>query len=136
MLPSTLVEALVHETTVAAYADDRFAANKALQSAVELAEPRDLLRPFVHAGPGVRELPRSALLESVLSRCELVVLSMLSMPSSLQSMDEIAADLMVSINTVKSHVRSIYSKLGASSRRSAVLAAHEQGLFCAPTWMA
>jgi hypothetical protein len=29
---------------------------------------------------------------------------------------------------VKSHVRSIYSKLGVSSRRSAVLAAHEQGL--------
>jgi DNA-binding CsgD family transcriptional regulator len=61
----------------------------------------------------------------MLSRCELVVLAMLS---SLQSLDEIAADLIVSVNTVKSHVRSIYSKLGVSSRRSAVLAAHERGL--------
>ena len=40
------------------------------------------------------------------------------------SLDEIAADLTVSVNTVKSHVRSIYAKLGVSSRR---LAAHEHG---------
>jgi LuxR family maltose regulon positive regulatory protein len=148
VLPSTLVEALLHETAVATYTDDRFAAHRALQSAVELAEPLELLRPFVHAGPEVRELlaqrygslevadtfggralaagaRRGGELESVLSRCELVVLSMLS---SLQSLDEIAADLTVSVNTVKSHVRSIYSKLGVSSRRSAVLTAHEQGL--------
>ena len=32
------------------------------------------------------------------------------------------------MNTVKSHVRSIYSKLGVSSRRSAVLTAYEHGL--------
>jgi LuxR family transcriptional regulator, maltose regulon positive regulatory protein len=47
---------------------------------------------------------------------------------SLQSLDEIAADLTISVNTVKSHVRSIYSKLGVSSRRSAVLTAYEHGL--------
>jgi LuxR family maltose regulon positive regulatory protein len=34
----------------------------------------------------------------------------------------------VSVNTVKSHIRSIYSKLGVSSRRRAVLAAHKHGL--------
>ena len=39
-------------------------------------------------------------------------------------MDEIASDLTVSINTLKSHIRSIYSKLGVSSRRCAVLTAH------------
>ena len=44
------------------------------------------------------------------------------------SLDEIAADLTVSVNTVKSHVRSIYAKLGVSSRLFAVLAAHERGL--------
>jgi LuxR family transcriptional regulator, maltose regulon positive regulatory protein len=32
------------------------------------------------------------------------------------------------VNTVKSHVRSIYTKLGVSSRRLAVLSAHEHGL--------
>ena len=44
------------------------------------------------------------------------------------SLDEIATDLTVSVNTVKSHVRSIYTKLGVSSRRTAVLSAHENGL--------
>ena len=43
-------------------------------------------------------------------------------------MDEIAEDLTVSINTLKSHIRSIYSKLGVSSRRGAVLSAYENGL--------
>jgi LuxR family maltose regulon positive regulatory protein len=49
------------------------------------------------------------------------------------SLDEIATDLTVSVNTVKSHVRSIYTKLGVSSRRTAVLSAHETGLSPAPT---
>ena len=49
------------------------------------------------------------------------------LPSLLPLVD-IAADLTVSVNTVKSHVRAIYAKLGVSSRRAAVLAAHENGL--------
>ena len=47
---------------------------------------------------------------------------------SLRNLEEIAGHLAVSVNTVKSHVRAIYGKLGVSSRRTAVLAAHEQGL--------
>jgi LuxR family maltose regulon positive regulatory protein len=47
---------------------------------------------------------------------------------SLESLDEIAEALDVSINTIKSHVRAIYGKLGVSTRREAVLTAHEQGL--------
>jgi LuxR family maltose regulon positive regulatory protein len=62
---------------------------------------------------------------AVLSERELTVLSLLP---SLLSLDDIAADLTVSVNTVKSHVRSIYTKLGVSSRRTAVLTAHENGL--------
>jgi LuxR family transcriptional regulator, maltose regulon positive regulatory protein len=34
----------------------------------------------------------------------------------------------LSVNTVKSHIRSIYTKLGASSRREAVQRAQERGL--------
>jgi hypothetical protein len=51
---------------------------------------------------------------------------------SLRSTDEIASGLTLSINTLKTHIRSIYSKLGVSSRRCAVLAAHEHGLILRP----
>ena len=135
------------ETTLALAAGERPTARRALQSALALAEPLDALRPFTHAGPGVRELlvhqlgsfgttdtfAQRALAagaaagnpHTTLSERELTVLGLL--PSML-SLDEIATDLTVSINTVKSHVRSIYTKLGVTSRRTAVLTAHENGL--------
>ena len=68
---------------------------------------------------------RATARHSTLSERELTVLGLL--PSML-SLDEIATDLTVSVNTVKSHVRSIYTKLGVTSRRMAVLSAHEHGL--------
>ena len=148
VLPSTLVDALLQETALAVHVEDHFAARRALQMAVDISEPLDLLRPFVNVGPVVRELlaqrygsleaadtfggralavgaSGGRALEAVLSRRELTVLALLP---SLRSMDEIASDLTVSINTLKSHIRSIYSKLGVSSRRCAVLTAHEHGL--------
>jgi len=42
--------------------------------------------------------------------------------------DEIAATMFVSVNTVRSHVRSILRKLGASRRNEAVRRAWELGL--------
>jgi LuxR family maltose regulon positive regulatory protein len=147
LLPGTLVDAWLLETTLAVAADERPAARRALQSALSVAEPLDALRPFTQAGPGVRELlvhqlgsfgaadtfAQRALAagahaeerHTTLSERELTVLGLL--PSML-SLDEIATDLTVSVNTVKSHVRSIYTKLGVSSRRTAVLSAHESGL--------
>lgn len=41
---------------------------------------------------------------------------------------EIAADLFVSVNTVKTHQQSIYRKLGVSTRRAAVERARERNL--------
>ena len=41
---------------------------------------------------------------------------------------EIAAELYVSVNTIKAHSRSIYRKLGASRRQVAVVRAYEYGL--------
>jgi LuxR family maltose regulon positive regulatory protein len=42
--------------------------------------------------------------------------------------NEIAADLTISVNTVKAHMRSIYRKLGAARRREAVIRARQTGL--------
>ena len=47
---------------------------------------------------------------------------------TLCSAAEIAADLFVSVNTVKTHQRSIYRKLGVSGRRDAVERARAIGL--------
>jgi LuxR family transcriptional regulator, maltose regulon positive regulatory protein len=60
-----------------------------------------------------------------LSEREMAVLALLP---SLLSAREIATEFTVSVNTVKSHIRSIYAKLGVSTRREAVLHAQERGL--------
>jgi LuxR family maltose regulon positive regulatory protein len=44
---------------------------------------------------------------------------------------EIASELYVSINTVNTHIRNIYSKLGARDRSSAVERAREMRLLSA-----
>ncbi len=54
--------------------------------------------------------------------------TVLTLLQSHRSIDEIAHDLTVSANTVKTHVRSVYSKLGVNSRREAVVAARERSL--------
>jgi len=60
-----------------------------------------------------------------LSERELEVLRYL--PSMLTA-SEIAAELYVSVNTIKAHTRSIYAKLGASRRQDAVVLAYEHGI--------
>ena len=42
---------------------------------------------------------------------------------------EIARELFVSLNTLRTHTKSIYSKLGANSRKAATSKAAELGLF-------
>jgi LuxR family transcriptional regulator, maltose regulon positive regulatory protein len=59
------------------------------------------------------------------SERELEVLRYL--PSMLTA-SEIAAELYVSVNTIKAHTRSIYAKLGASRRQDAVVLAFERGI--------
>ena len=71
----------------------------------------------------------AAPLHEELSEAELRVLRYL--PSNLKA-NEIAAELFVSSNTVRTHLRHIYGKLGAHSRSEAVTRARELGLL-APT---
>jgi LuxR family transcriptional regulator, maltose regulon positive regulatory protein len=130
---------------------DRSAAAAAAEAALRAAEPDRLIFPFVmnNAGRLLDLLPRhqtahSALLADVadllrgtpapridperlpqpeeLSTSELRVLRYL--PTNL-TRPEIARALYVSINTVNTHMRNIYSKLGAHDRSSAVQRASE-----------
>ena len=61
-----------------------------------------------------------------LSQRELAVLRLLG---SDLSGPEIARELVVSLNTVRTHTKNIYAKLGSNSRRAAVRRAKELGLF-------
>jgi LuxR family maltose regulon positive regulatory protein len=81
----------------------------------------------VGAPLGIAPFARVAVRESTmeLSERELSVLQLLD---SALSAREIAAHLFVSPNTLKTHVRAVYRKLGVNSRHSAVRAARERGL--------
>ncbi|MFD7233162.1 LuxR C-terminal-related transcriptional regulator [Streptomyces sp. NPDC059881] len=65
------------------------------------------------------------LLVERLSRRELDVLRC---AAQLMSTDEIAADLFLSVNTVKTHLKSVYRKLSVSRRSEAVRRARDAGL--------
>jgi LuxR family maltose regulon positive regulatory protein len=128
---------------------DQHAARLATETALDLAEPDRLILPFVVTGSQnlLDTLPRQytahgALLTEILditrgspvplrqhcaplteelSPGELRVLRYL--PTNL-SRPEIASELSISLNTVGTHLRSIYAKLGVRDRRSAVRRAH------------
>jgi LuxR family transcriptional regulator, maltose regulon positive regulatory protein len=104
-----------------------------------LTRARDMLEPLPDPGAGLerivqtektlrlraarRDAARASFWE--LSERELAVLRLL--PSRL-SQREIAAELYVSFNTVKTHTRAIFRKLGVASRAEAVARARELGL--------
>jgi len=73
--------------------------------------------------------PRQPGDESALSRRELVVLRMLGGPLSER---DIGRELYLSHNTIHSHTRSIYRKLGVSSRAEALERARTLGLLGSP----
>ena len=76
--------------------------------------------------PGLRRLncERLCLVESM-TQSERRILQYLDLGLS---NDQIATRLFVTINTIKYHLKNVYSKLGANSRLSAVHAARESGL--------
>jgi LuxR family maltose regulon positive regulatory protein len=149
---SAQVEALVLDAIAHDRLRDRGGAERSLETALEVAEPEGLILPF--ALWPVRELleqhPRhrsahGALIATILdtlaggspagapvdpltdelSEAELRIVRYL--PSNLTAV-EIAGELYVSANTVRTHVRHIYQKLGAHNRNEAVARARELGL--------
>ncbi len=147
------IEALLSDAAARDELGEARAAEASLERALELAEPEGIILPFALAP--VRDLlerhprhrtahatllseildllggssasPRSepAPLLEELSDAELRVLRYL--PSNLKA-PEIAAELFVSPNTVRTHLRHIYSKLDAHGRKQAVDRAREVGL--------
>ncbi|MEO8538595.1 MAG: LuxR C-terminal-related transcriptional regulator [bacterium] len=82
-------------------------------------------RLLLLAGEAQAKGTRSATGPDELSERELDVLRLLVLGSSNR---EIASDLVVSLDTVKTHLRNVYGKLGAHSRTQAIAAAHERRL--------
>jgi LuxR family transcriptional regulator, maltose regulon positive regulatory protein len=134
--------------------DDRSGALEALDRAIALAEPEGYVQvfvaegepmtallklaanqrrvtPYVHrliraaATPAASRIPTAQPLVEALSDRELEVLRLLR--GDLDG-PEIAGQLFVSVNTVRTHTKNIYAKLGVNSRRAAVRRAGELGL--------
>lgn len=146
--PTTRLEATLLDTALAMRLGRRTRARGALNAALVMAEPASVIEPFYQAGNPVRQLlleqvggfgPTNAFAARVshalstmdikrrdpLTGREHAVLARLS---STQSLDEVASAMSVSVNTVKTHVRAIYAKLGVNNRREAVVAGRRYGL--------
>lgn len=143
----SVINAHLLDCWIALQSDHLSHARRALDNALVAAHRTTVWRPLVHAPaeisaftisrlPGLGPLAapaRTALdLRSAappapptLTDRERTVLAHL--PSQ-RSLTNIAADLDVTTNTVKTHVQAIYRKLDVSSRRDAIVAAHDRGL--------
>ncbi len=143
-----VLRALAHQTL-----GDIPAALASLERAMTLAEPEGYVRVFADEGPPMASLLRAAakqgtapsyvrrLLAAVSTTEDSTPVSQgLIEPLSERELDvlrllgtdlggpEIARELMVSLNTVRTHTKNIYAKLAVTSRRAAVRRAAELGL--------
>ncbi|HEY2766655.1 MAG TPA: LuxR C-terminal-related transcriptional regulator, partial [Solirubrobacteraceae bacterium] len=147
---ATLLEAWLLRALADHACGERPAAAQALDSALALAEREPFRDAFLLNGPGVRELleiqaqigtahpallevllegagqhkPTTALAEPLTEREQRILRYLPTMLSNA----EIGAEVFVSLNTVKTHLRSIYRKLGANGRADAVEKARALGL--------
>lgn len=151
-LPVRLEAGLLHAALAGRDGDAR-RAGRLLEQVLDLAAPDGFRRVFTRADPAVRDLLAAHLdsgtahwsmvsdlvrvadepaergaaepgptLEEPLTERELTILRYLQ---SILSNVEIASELSLSVNTVKTHVRNIYRKLDATRRREAVRRARE-----------
>jgi LuxR family maltose regulon positive regulatory protein len=151
-VPSATTEAQVLNALAREQLADRRAAEASLERALDAAEPEGIVLPFVLAPVRdlLEHLPRHRTAHATLRRTILDVLDgeaprptgsagtvdelseaelrvVRYLPSNLRA-PEIAAELFVSTNTVRTHLRHIYAKLGAHGRAEAVERARQLGL--------
>jgi LuxR family maltose regulon positive regulatory protein len=149
--PAITVRALLARAQTADALGDATEAQRLVARALTMARPERLRRPFLESGPWLRRLARRRPdlaqghdwlpewlvghapaaetpdgppppVTEPLSEREHEVLERLA---QMMSTEEIAADLYLSVNTVKTHLKSLYRKLAATRRGEAVRRARE-----------
>jgi LuxR family transcriptional regulator, maltose regulon positive regulatory protein len=143
-----VVQALAHQAR-----EDVPAALASLQRAVTLAEPEGYVRIFADEGPPMTSLLRAVSKQGTAPNYVRRLLAAINKaedstpanngliePLSARELDvlrllgtdlggpEIARNLIVSLNTVRTHTRNVYAKLGVNNRRAAVRRAKELDL--------
>jgi LuxR family maltose regulon positive regulatory protein len=140
----TLIEAHVTGALISYRDGDATQGRRSLERAMRLGEPAGYRLPFITDWAWIRPVlcddpdlsggfskivaqpadaaPPDVVITEQLSDRELEVLQR---AAAMYSTDEIAGELFISVNTVKTHLKSIYRKLGAAGRRDAVRRARE-----------
>jgi LuxR family transcriptional regulator, maltose regulon positive regulatory protein len=150
---ASVIEILVLQALTRQARDDIPAALASLRRALTLAEPEGYVRIFADEGPPMATLLRAAAKQRIapgyvrrllaaINKTEdgTTVSQGLTEPLSERELDvlrllgtdlggpEIARELIVSLNTVRTHTKNIYAKLGVNNRRAAVRRARELDL--------
>jgi LuxR family maltose regulon positive regulatory protein len=149
----SVIEILVLQALARQARDDIPAALASLRRALTLAEPEGYVRIFTDEGPPMASLLRAAAKQGIARNYVRRLLAAVSKtedsapvsqgliePLSERELDvlrllgtdlggpEIARELVVSLNTVRTHTKNIYAKLGVNNRRAAVRRARELDL--------
>lgn len=127
-------------------------AQEVFSRAISLAAPENFYRPFISEGEAIRKLLEEASPQNISSGFIATLLSALELKAQLETnapapemvnlltarelevlrlvaqglkYNKIAEQLIVSLNTVRSHSKNIYSKLGVNNRTQAIQKAHD-----------